>query len=313
MRLAAVPLTAANLSGCTHLWGARSDYTDEEFAHALRRVTWLLSTERARGRLIVEDNGRVRGFGVAAFVAPDFTDAYLADPYPQVGKRILFHDRIRGVVLDEQRVGRQNAGAGLDAIVLNQGFDFGGFASGARQPLLGTSVQSFIDAHQGYKLARIISEAFGEREVELLGGPGASPVRRFSFATKSGERIVSGVWFWDAVTAARLDVFSLPLFTYMPPLICFTSAERKVLRAALTGGTDATIARELGIAVAAVKGRWLRIIERASSSDSELGTTIEALKRDGQRGPQIRHLIVDYVRRHPSELTPYSQRDGAAR
>ena len=79
------------------------------------------------------------------------------------------------------------------------------------------------------------------------------------------------------------------------------------------GGTDTTIARELGIAVAAVKGRWLRIIERAAAKHQELGSTIEALKRDGTRGPQIRHLIVDYVRRHPSELTPYSPKEAAAR
>src|SRR5689334_20937655 len=85
MRLAAVPLTAKNLPRCTHLWGARSDYTAEGFSHALRRITWLLSTERARGRLILEDNGRVRGFGVTVFAAPDFTDEYLAAPHPQIG------------------------------------------------------------------------------------------------------------------------------------------------------------------------------------------------------------------------------------
>jgi len=313
MRLSAVPLTARNLSRCVQLWAARSDYTSAEFSRALRKVTWLLTTDRARGRLISEDNGQVRGFGIAAFVRRDFIDSYLAAPYAQIGKQILFHKRIRNIVLDEQTVGRQNAGAGLDVVVLNQGFDFEGFAPGERQPLVGTMIQSFIEAHQGYKLARLVSEVIGEREVALLDRPGAPPIRQLWFETKSGERLESGVWVWDAATAAQSEVFSLPVFTYMPPLVCFTSAERKVLRAALTGVTDTTIARELGIAVAAVKGRWLRIIERAAAKHQELGATIEALKRDGQRGPQIRHLIVDYVRRHPSELTPYSPKDGASR
>jgi len=119
-RFETLQLTDRNISQCESLWGDRCDYTPGEFSDLLDRARWLLSTDRARGALFVEQGDRVRGFGLATFVREDIADEYMAAPYPQLGKRILFHQDLAAVALDEDGVGLRNAGRGLVLVVINQ-------------------------------------------------------------------------------------------------------------------------------------------------------------------------------------------------
>src|SRR5687767_6843133 len=109
-----------------------------------------------------------------------------------------------------------------------------------------------------------------------------------------------------ARAAARKTPF-LPMFLYTPPQVLFTPAEKELLRAALNGAPDEVISERLGIPVSAVKGRWHRIHQRAADRIPELFQQTPALVGDGYRGRQIRHVILEYVRDNPSELTPYAR------
>jgi hypothetical protein len=98
----------------------------------------------------------------------------------------------------------------------------------------------------------------------------------------------------------------LALFTYSPPKLRFTAPEQRLLSEALAGGTDETLSAHLGIPLSAVKARWTRIQERVMRFAPDLFANLRvAPHRDRGRGVQTRHLILRYLRDHPSELTPY--------
>lgn len=60
----------------------------------------------------------------------------------------------------------------------------------------------------------------------------------------------------------------------------------------------------MGVPISAVKARWTRIQERFAQYAPEVLTGIPAPR--GSRGVQTRHLILQYIRDHPSELTPFA-------
>jgi hypothetical protein len=97
----------------------------------------------------------------------------------------------------------------------------------------------------------------------------------------------------------------LALFAYSPPRLHFTPAEQRVLSEALGGAVDETLSARLGIPLSAVKARWTRIQERVVRYAPELVAAVRHGRGYG-RGNQRRHLILNYVRDHPSELTPYA-------
>jgi hypothetical protein len=303
-QLSTVRLTEANVSQCESLWGDRVGYSSTDFSEVMDRARWLLSTDRARGAMFVERDQRVRGFGLAAFVHEDLVAKYVACPYPQLGRSILLHPELGRIILGEDDVGLGNAGRGLDLVILNQGFDLTGFASGEWQRVAGTSMQAFFDLHRGYRVARLVNEIFGDEGVGFLERVGLGTIYRFVVASSSGAELNGASWTVTREHAEREGGFILPMFAYSPPFLGFTSAERHLLRMALSGKPDDEFARALHVPVSAVKGRWRRIQQRAVT-EPELRAQIEAVRREQIRGPQWRHLILEYVRAHPSELTPY--------
>jgi hypothetical protein len=97
------------------------------------------------------------------------------------------------------------------------------------------------------------------------------------------------------------------MFAYSPPHLFFTSAEQQVLSEALRGVTDDTISARLGVPLSTVKARWNRIQDRAIRLEPDLFSDVPLPSHRG-RGVQTRHRVLQYVRDHPSELTPYTAR-----
>ena len=88
-------------------------------------------------------------------------------------------------------------------------------------------------------------------------------------------------------------------------------AHLKALRDA-AGFTQEELATIAGLSVHAVKATWTRVLRRIAEKDGLLCSRIGALRGDGpRRGAQVRHLIVEYVRHNPSELTPYAHQPEA--
>ena len=303
MHITSIELTAANLHRCHGLWADRRAYGDGQFTEAMNVARRLLSQECAIGSIVLEDD-RPRGYCLTVAVAECFADRYLRDPYPQLGKDLLLHRAAgdRRAILTRHEIGERNAGAGLQLVVLSSNVDD---ASPDLATVLGVSMQSFQEVHRGYRTARIINEAFGEYATQVLVTSGSYDVRR-TFELFPGAPIPSVLGIVTREDAMARHHAMLPLFVYSSPRIGFTPGEQRLLRAALSGGTDDALSARLGISLSSVKARWTRILQRAGSRVPGLFDDVPMPQRANRRGTQIRHLILGYVRANPSELTPYA-------
>lgn len=311
------PLTAERVSLCAPLWSDRQAYTPAEFRKALARLERLLDERRANGAVIFED-GRARAFGVTVFVQRAVVDRFLAAPHPQFGKRLLLSGQSGSspdCVLDRLGIGEGNATLGLELVVVNTNYD-----EQARDVdgVIGSIISSFLAVHRGYRLARIVNELNGDHAVTVAVTSRSFELRG-RFENVGGVKGLSSALF--TLTPEQASAWRNPLlaiFVYSAPRIGFTDAEQSVLREALTGDTDAAIARRLHVPLTAVKSRWARLQERAFAALPAQFRSIASRGQAAGRGPQNRHLILEYVRQHPSELTPYvvpreSRRDGRVR
>ena len=295
-------LTPSNLDRCIPLWGDRAGYESSGFAQTLTRIRRLLREDRARGRIIIDEQGRPRAFGVSVFVTEPAGERLAKAPLPLIGKQLLQDPTWNSLVLGSREIARRNASGGLQMVVVNQGYDDRQLTDEGWAILLGALIQAFIDVHQGFRLARVTIEAFGERGASFVARTWPNVVQSW-VQTKDGQAFCAARWAFTRVEAEQQGGALLPMFNYRRPILALTTAEKDVLRIALTGVTDPAIAKALDIPLASVKGRWSRIFRRVA--ETPLGSLLDADKRNGQRGPQFRHIVVDHVRKNPSELTPF--------
>jgi hypothetical protein len=281
-------------------------YTPAELDAAVDRLAALLAQNRARGTLLLDEERRPRYFGVTVFVHERAGDDLVGNPQPRIGARLLARrEDAAGPILDEVAIGRGNAGAGLHMVVINQGWDLAG-AEAAWPALMGVLLHDFQEVHRGFRLVRMIGEAFGDQGVEIVTRSRAYPNRReFSLASPAGLAARSVLFWLTRAEAAQEWSTLLPMFTYNPPRIYFTRQEQDLLREALaSGATDIVLAQRLGVTVPAVKARWKRLFERVADRMPELLAARDQ-RPSASRGAQLRHVVLQFVRKHPSELTPY--------
>jgi len=295
-------LTPANLDRCIALWSDRGDYEPLELAGVLERVRRLLYEQRARGRLIVDQHGEARAFGLSVFVDEPTADEIATTLYPQIGKWLLQRPDWNTRILGIGEIGQRNAASGLQMVVVNQGYDDSGLTDEGWTALLGALIQSFTETHQGFRLKRTIIEAFGQRGVDFVARSWPN-VARSEVPMKNRTMLWTARWAVTRVEAEQQGGALLPMFLYRPPLLGLTPSEKAVLRVALNGVTDQAIADALEIPIASVKSRWSRIFRRVAQSS--LAPQLDPGKASGERGRQARHLVVEHVRQNPSELTPF--------
>ena len=163
----------------------------------------------------------------------------------------------------------------------------------------------FVDVHRGYNLALIVNETFGDAGVAFVERATPATIHRFTLLSRSGERLVTACWFLRREEAERDGALILPMFSYCRPVLGLTTTERRILQVAVAGATDEKIARALQKPIGAIKSGWRRIHARAADHP-HLGMHVGHSGREKGRGTQWRHVVVDYVRTHPEELTPYT-------
>jgi len=306
MHISAAPLTPGDLLQCASLWPDRATYREHEFAQALAACGSLLREGRAIGGIIREGH-HLSAYGISTFVQERFADEYLRCPYPQLGKRLLLEGADAGAVLDWRGIAERNSGDGLQLVIASASYDVA-----ARDPMLvmGEVIRLSLELHRGYRIARIINEGIGEANAAVLTATGAYDVHRTFPCIAPDLDVPSAVCVLTRERAeARLNPFG-GMFAYNPPRAFFTRAEQRLLQAALDGAPDDTISARLGIPVSAVKARWTRIHQRVVKCLPELVEHVRAPHASDRRGAQIRHLVLEYVRQNPSELTPYVRRAG---
>jgi hypothetical protein len=306
MNVEFVLLTPDNLTMCVPLWGGAETYAPLELEQVIDGAALLLDQRRALGAIVLED-GQPRAFGMTTFVDEAMIDTYFEDPHPHLGKRLLLdaQNPHAASVLQPHQIARRNAAGGLQVVVVNTTIDPASCDPGT---VLGAVFAAFFHVHRGYRIARCINEVFGEMAVSIVEASRSYEIRR-AFELPVGRSTIRSVV--GTVTREQAVAWSNPLlamFVYSPPRLRFTHAEQRLLSEALAGVTDETLSARLSVPVSAVKARWTRIQERVARLAPELFTSIRETLRIG-RGVQTRHLILQYVRDHPSELTPYAWPD----
>ncbi len=289
------------------MWGDGALYPAGQLDAALAALTLLLQQQRARGTLLLDEQHRARYFGVTVFLQERAADQLVGQPQPRLGARVLAgRQDSPGPILDVPAIARGNAQGGLHMVVINQGWDMPAEDAGAWPMLMGAVLHDFQEVHRGFRLARVVGEAFGEDGVEIVTKSRAyANTREFTSRGPTGAAARSVVFWSTRAEAAQQWSPLLPMFTYNPPRIFFTGQEQDLLREALAcGATDPVLAARLHLTVPAVKARWKRLFERVADRMPELLPARDQ-RATAARGAQLRHVVLQFARRHPSELTPY--------
>jgi hypothetical protein len=303
MRMMSHPLTSANVVKCRELWGDRAHYTPDELHAIVTRAAHLLSENRARGTLLVDEQQRLRYFGLTVFVAPAVAMDLMREPRPHIGSTLLSKGGGESAILDERAIGRGNAGTGLHMVVVNQGWDVSDSPEQLWPALIGSLLKEFQQVHAGFRLAAIVGETFGADGVAVVLRSGVYPqVQEFETAALDASRTRSVVFCLTREQAIERWSPLLPMFSYTAPQALFTRAECRLLRESLSGATDADLARRLRMSLSAVKSTWTRLYARLDRIPS---LQAEPHRTSLSRGAQRRHRVLEYVRCYPSELNPY--------
>src|SRR4051812_32559976 len=209
------------------MWGGAGDYAPGELPQVLERATRLLGEKRARGAVILE-NGQPRSFGLTVFADEAVIDAYLEDPHPHLGKRLLLESRNphSASVLDVQHIAQRNAADGLQLVVANCNLH-----PRTRDPatVMGATIAATLDVHRGYRIARYVNEVFGDLPVSMVESSGAFDVRAVFELPVAGAKMRSLVGVITREQAAARMNPMLALFAYSPPQLHFTHGQQHLL------------------------------------------------------------------------------------
>lgn len=294
-----------DLDQCLALVGDRFLYDD--IALGSLRAMWLELITRDLGRSsVIYDEcepRRVVAFGISVAIERERFAEVDRGCAPFVARRLL--DEWRAGVrpfLDEAAFAAANCGDGLCVLATHDGMietdDPVRVAA-----ILAAVAESFMVQHSGLNIAGFSHESFRfSREFAVEMGL----IVRSEYP--SYESILAGVPrnrqpFVVSMTrdeAARHPgnlVLNQMFLRFNAPQFAFAATERRLLRFALEGETDATIADILAIAPATLKKRWARIYE---AMEAILGSN--ARGDDGRRGTEARRHVLHYIRHHPEEL-----------
>ena len=303
-----VTLTSVNVERSAALWADRSAYAPDELERVLRVLSRLLARRCALGTMITVD-GVPRACGLSAFVHADILDAEIAQPSPLLAKRLLLSAAppLQALpFLDDAGIACGNARDGLHLLILQANVDT---RTGHGDVLLGQLTRAFYRLHDGYRLVRVVADYVGPMAVGVARAGEFDVIREFP-AIAPGIDIPSALVVATPAGATARGNTTIQMFAYNPPRIMFTASERELLRCALDGAPDDIVAGRLGVAVSSVKARWTRVQQRAMQTVPELFQSVPLPKHPHQRGAQTRHLLLEYVREHRSELTPYWREHG---
>lgn len=281
----------------------------------------LLACEAKCASVFYADDGShapICFVGVSIFVTDDFVRELKAAPGfwlgPELVMRILRGDS--PVLLEAQFV-EANSRGGLNLIVWE-----GCFRSGfeTNSEINGYVMSAFIEEHSGYLFKELISSQM-------------ESVERLRWVLGSGARL------WNSVAGRYETSFTMPLecivekphllgvtrkmertdpwnqswvgslFDYRPPVCGFSRSERRMLLTALQGGTDEELSRELNLSVPTIKKMWISVYRRIDDRLPELNPNrSEPEVEMTRRGKEKKRHLLTYLRKHPEELRPVSQK-----
>jgi hypothetical protein len=244
---------------------------------------------------------RIVASGSSVFVTPDFATQELERPRPYLNSRIIASIASRkSVVLPESVLCGENAHRPVDFIVLNGDYRNDSLSQEEFDEVQMLLPFTFMEAHLGYRLNRILIEWTGETQRRFHHSSGvwravevyAQEDRGLSVMTRKDALAVSGS-------------IAAPLFQYQEPILRLHETDKQLLAEALRGGTDSELALRMNLSLASIKKRWLSLFQRVAESQPTLLPGCREQNWKAYRGPQKRHHILAYVRSHPQEIRPF--------
>ena len=285
------------------------------------RSAWLrLLGCEAKTAVVFEEveNSRVRiwGVGVSVFVNDDFMREVKTPPFfwigPELARRVA---RGNSPVLSDRQLQEANSRGGLNLVVWE------GCVrpeDGKRPEIDYELMTAFVEVHRGYFLKEAIGSQ-AERVEKMRGMMNAGGMflnpsngRWVDSLAKAPEEIIREPHIFGARRELASKIhgsWSGTIFLYTPPKFGFSRSEQRLLLAALRGGTDEDLAKELASSLPTVKKMWLSIYQRVSAAVPELIPANAQL--DGgisERGKEKKHRLLAYLREHPEELRPTSRK-----
>lgn len=245
--------------------------------------------------------GRIVASGSSVFVTADFVTQEIERPRPYINSRIIASIASKkSVVLPESAFCRDDARRPVDLVVLTGDYLNTSLSQEELDEVKILLPITFMEAHLGYDLNRILIEWTGETQRQFHHSSGvwrsveifAEGQRGLSMFTRNDAFSVSG-----SVTTA--------LFRYQEPVLHLRDTDKHLLGEALRGGTDSELAARMNLSLPSIKKRWLSLFQRVSSARPELLPGCHNQSRNAYRGPQKRHHILAYVRSHPQEIRPF--------
>ena len=277
-----------------------------------KRTTVFYSAEQPRAPICF--------VGVSLFVSDDFLRELKAPPGfwmgPEVVKRILSGN---SPILPDKQFREANSRCGLNLIVW-EGCIRSAFEK--NNEIHGHVMTSFIEEHSGLLLKELISSQIESTErLQWTIQTGAqvwnSAAGRYEKSFKqTPEEIVRKphlVGVTRNMEHERHETWTTSwvgtLFDYHSPKCGFSSSEQRMLLMALGGGTDDELSEELDVSIPTVKKMWLSVYRRVVRNLPEVNPNHPQLEVERtQRGKEKKRHLLIYLRKHPEELRPVSQK-----
>lgn len=307
------PFTASNLHQCAEMLTPGS-VLDEPLRVRLPEIWQSLNRAHVLLGSVIEDTtvdgSPVAGYGMSVFLQPAFVDDCLRRGEPYLAAQVYRAvEAGRSPVRSVGEIARANAREGLDLLILQywqQDIDPG---HPRGQAIMATGHAAFRLAHEGFRINRVLWEAYTDQQAALLraGGfllkqdhgvpPGASPDAHVQ---------LMGLYRDDPESQLLGSPVSL-LFRIPAPRFAFSPAEQRLLYTCLLDGADH--GHSTGRSPNTVKKMWRSIYARVEAVDPEV-LGVGDMAGDAEsftRGPEKRRHLLSYLRFHLDELRPLAK------
>ncbi len=287
------------------------------------RLAWmrLLGSQAMITAVFEEVEGarsRTWGVGVAVFVNDDFIREVTTPPLfwfgPELAKRVM---RGSSPILSDSQVRKANSGEGLNLLVWESVLR-PEFAN--RPDVYQLMMSAFLELHRGFLLKEMITSQ--SESVQRLGwavdaggfywdSTKACYVKSLKGSAEEFIRKPHTVGITRELELNRPGSWVGTLFEYHPPRFRFSPSEQRLLLTALGGeiGTDQDLANALGVSLPTVKKMWLSVYRRVADRQPEIVRhSPDSETETSKRGKEKRRHLLAYLREHPEELRPISQK-----
>ncbi|HKV27375.1 MAG TPA: hypothetical protein VJN90_03765 [Candidatus Acidoferrales bacterium] len=312
------PLRSTDIPHCVGLVQVHSVLGPQYGSEArLLEGVWknLVGCEAFRAVVFEETHDRyvqIIGFGISVFVSDNFIAELKTPPLrwigPTITRRICSGD---SPLLSDEKLRTGNSVGGLNLVVWLGAFDNRYSDS---LDVYGALFAAFVAEHRGFLLNEVIGSSLSSKILEgMLRSGGLLFDSARGLYVDTPDKPLAGICTQPhlvglnrELATGRFGTWIGSLFIHERPRFGFRPSDQRLLLAALRGGTDSDLARELGISLSAVKKTWHSIYTRVALRAQELIPDLTPEEPSSERGREKKQRLIAYVREHPEELRPAS-------